>query len=226
MDIDHFIDKISDTVRLSNLIMPDKADHHFEYWAKVVPLVLNQGMWLEFGVFRGRSLQRISSLTNNIVYGFDSFEGLPESWDENNPAGCYGSGGVAPAGAIVGDNHSMFDSSPTKSIEPWNSNVRLVVGRFESTLPKFLESHDDKAAFIHIDSDLYSSCRTVLGQLSSRIVPGTIICFDELLDYPKYRSGEIKAFAEFLSETGLWFEPLIYHGVGAQYTQSCVRIIV
>lgn len=199
--------------------------YHFKYWQEVVPLVKLDGLWLEFGVFRGRSIQRISSLTKNTVWGFDSFEGLHEYWDNDNPKGVYNSGGKIPKGAIVGENHSMFDSSETINTEPWNSNVNLIKGYFEDTLPGFLKDKKEKAAFVHIDSDLYSSCVSVLKNLKDRIAHGTIICFDELLDYPTYKDGEIKAFAEFLIETGFNFESLIYHSVGAQYTQACIKIV-
>lgn len=226
MNIDTVIDEIEATVRSSPQITPWNEDkYHFKYWADVVPHVKNEGLWMEFGVFRGRSIQRISSLTKHTVWGFDSFDGLHEHWDENNPKGVYDSGGKIPSGAIVGDNHSMFDPSETKTTEPWNPNVRLVQGYFEDVLPGFLAEHTENAAFIHIDSDLYSSCATVLRHLKPRIVEGTIVCFDELLDYPSYREHEIKALAEFLVETDLDFESLIYHGAGANYTQACIRIL-
>ena len=218
------ISEIESAVRSSQIIMPH-SQYHKLYWEKVAPLVSNDGLWMEFGVFRGRSLQKISSLTNGIVYGLDSFDGLHEDWDKDNPRGVYNSGGIIPKGAIMGDNHSMFDSSETKNTEPWNSNVRLVKGYFEDSLPAFLGQHLENAAFLHIDSDLYSSCSTIFKYMKDRIVNGTIICFDELLDYPTYREGEIKAFAEFLIDTGWNFEPLIYHSAGASYTQGCIRIV-
>ena len=46
-----------------------------------------------------------------------------------------------------------------------------------------------------------------------------------VLDYPTYRDNEIKAFAEFLIDTGFRFESLIYHGANATYTQACIRMI-
>lgn len=218
------IDDIEYKIRNSQLVMPCVHDHHDAYWNKVIPHVSIRGIWVEFGVFRGRSIQKISSLTNEIVYGFDSFEGLHEDWDVDNPKGVYDSGGQIPAGAIIGDNHSMFDRSPTRHIEPWNKNVRLIKGYFADSLPKFIETHKGDVAFAHIDSDLYSSCVTVFENIKTRIVDGTIICFDEILDHPTYRECELKAFKEFIDATGCDFVPLIYHGVGAGYTQACVRI--
>jgi hypothetical protein len=34
-------------------------------------------LWLEFGVHSGYTINYISKFTNDKVYGFDSFEGLP-----------------------------------------------------------------------------------------------------------------------------------------------------
>ena len=38
------------------------------------------GLWLEFGVSTRGSLAVIAEQTHAHVYGFDSFEGLPEDW--------------------------------------------------------------------------------------------------------------------------------------------------
>lgn len=119
MSVETLIDRIESAVRSGPKIMDGyEGKHHFNYWAEVVPNIKEDGLWMEFGVFRGRSIQRISSLTKNIVWGFDSFEGLHEYWDKDNPKGVYSSGGKIPEGAIVGDNHSMFDSSATKTQNP------------------------------------------------------------------------------------------------------------
>ena len=226
IDLQIKIAQIEKSVRASKLVMPNLGDFHRTYWENVVPLVGKEGLWMEFGVFRGRSIQKISSLTKECVFGFDSFEGLHEYWDSDNPKGVYSSGGQIPKGAIRGDeNHSMFDPSSTKNTEPWNPNIFLIKGYFEETLPIFLKLFPQHVAFMNIDSDLYSSCSTILSLLKDRIQDGTIICFDELLDYPDYRNGEIKAFAEFLLETGYDFEPLIYQSPQSEYTQACVKII-
>jgi hypothetical protein len=36
-------------------------------------------LWLEFGVWKGTTINYISKFTDDKVYGFDSFYGLPEA---------------------------------------------------------------------------------------------------------------------------------------------------
>ena len=86
-------------------------------------------------------------------------------------------------------------------------NVRLVVGFFDDSLPMWIKRTRYKSvAFLHIDSDLYSSAKTVLHTLNHLIKPGTIIVFDELCDwagegvYPLWREGEWKALLEWMEE--------------------------
>jgi hypothetical protein len=50
-----------------------------------------EGLVLEFGVFSGRTINHISDYveSSQIVYGFDSFDGLPEDWRNNFQAGTF-----------------------------------------------------------------------------------------------------------------------------------------
>jgi len=202
-------------------------DYHQTYLTHCCKEVSVDGLWLEFGVYRGRSITTISQFTKNIVYGFDSFEGLPEFWDNDNPKGVYSLGGVVPQGAIFGnndDNPGMYDQRPTITTQPWKENIKLIKGFFEDTLPGFLLENKEKVAFVHIDSDIYSSAKTVLDLLKNRFQNNTILAFDELTDYLDFRNHEIKAFAEFLLDTGYKYEP-IYHQCMGSYTQACFKII-
>ena len=61
----------------------------------------------------------------------------------------------------------------------------------------FLDQHDGPVAFVHIDSDLYSSAKTILDNLAPRIEPGTIIVFNEYFNYPNWKQHEYRAFQEF-----------------------------
>lgn len=155
------------------------------YFNNVTSNVKNEGLWLEFGVCSGRTINLISECTEQIVYGFDSFYGLPEDWENHQKKGTYSTDGNLP------------------SVRP---NVELVVGLFEDTLDKFLENHKDPVAYLHLDADLYSSTKFVLDKLCDRIVKGTVVSFDEVYNYPEYLDHEIKAWVEFCNENKISFE--------------------
>lgn len=42
------------------------------------------GLVLEFGVFKGQSINKLGRVLQQPIFGFDSFEGLPEDWDVGN----------------------------------------------------------------------------------------------------------------------------------------------
>jgi hypothetical protein len=77
---------------------------------------------------------------------------------------------------------------------------------FEETLPGFIEKHAGPIAFMHIDCDLYSSTRVVFDHLAERIVPGTVILFDEYFNYPGWQFGEYKAFQELVRDRNLGYK--------------------
>ena len=156
-------------------------------------LAPQEGLYLEFGVASGTTINIIASLTKAIVHGFDSFEGLPEDWWGVYKKGTFASPGRRPK---------------------TRKNVTLHVGWFNDTLPRFLETHREPVAFLHIDCDVYSSAKTVLDHLRDRIRPGCVIVLDEYFNYPGWRQGEYKAFHEFLAETGLHYHYLAYNECG------------
>lgn len=146
------------------------------------------GMALEFGVYSGTTLKMISDvLAGNEVYGFDSFEGLPEAWRTGFDAGHF-------------DVHTLPDVG----------SAELVVGWFDETLPGFLSEHPGPVAFLHVDSDLYSSARTVLGLVGPRLGPGSIVVFDEYFNYPGWHQHEYRAWQEHVEHTGLEYSYLAY----------------
>ena len=221
MEIENKINEILEC--LNNAPWKNHAsDYHQTYFKECLRQDKIDGLWMEFGVYRGRSICQFAESTTNNVYGFDCFEGLPEFWDSQNPKDMFNLNGIIPSGAIIGEHMSPFDPSETKSTKPWPKNIKLIKGYFDATLPTFLLENEGNAAFIHIDSDLYSSAKTVLTLLKDRIVKGTIICFDEICDYPDFRKHEIKAFAEFLIETGLSCKCLVYQP--STYSQGCFVI--
>jgi predicted O-methyltransferase YrrM len=159
-----------------------------------------EGLYLEFGVATGSTLRVISDAAPaGSVHGFDCFEGLPEHWR---------------SGFTVG-------MSATAQL-PDVPGAELVVDLFDQTLPAFLEQHDAPVAFLHLDADLHSSTRTVLEALAHRMVPGTVIVFDEYFNCPGWEAHEHRAWTEFVQETGLQFEHL---GFTADDEQVAMRLL-
>jgi hypothetical protein len=142
------------------------------------------GLVLEFGVRRGTSLRRIADRAGQEVHGFDSFEGLPEGW------------GTAKAGLLT--TGAELPKVP--------ANAHLHPGLFENTLPGFLAGHAGPVRFVNVDSDLYSSARTVLFALADRLQKGAVLVFDELVGNPSWKDDEFKALMEFKEAFGVAFE--------------------
>lgn len=166
----------------------------------VVGQATNPGLYLEFGVGRGKSMRWIASHTDRTVHGFDSFEGIPEYW-HGNPAGTFAQ----------------------KKLPKVPGNVTLHVGMFDATIPKFLAQNDEAVSFLHVDCDLYSSTATIFDAFGSRLQPGAIILFDEYYNFPRWQEHEFRAFQEFVAKSGVEYEYIAYSVTGQQ---AAVRILV
>lgn len=153
------------------------------------------GLVCEFGVAGGRSINYLAGLMpGHTLFGFDSFEGLPDDWIDGLPRGAYRQAKLPKVA----------------------SNVRLIRGLFDSSLPEFLAGQKEDALFLHIDCDLYASTKTVLELIGPRIKRGTVLCFDEFFNYPGWQNGEYQALMEFVSQTAMKFEYLGYNSAGTQ----------
>ncbi len=161
-----------------------------------------EGLVLEFGVYHGKSIRTIAyGFPLYQVHGFDSFEGLPEEWSSTTLAGSYSVHGHLP--------------------RDLPKNVQLHVGLFKDTLPGFLESHPGPIRFMNIDCDIYSSTKDIFDLTWPRIVPGTVIVFDEYLMYPRWERHEFRAFQEAVTSHGWSFE---YLGISVISRQAVIRI--
>jgi|SRR5208337_3376170 len=172
----------------SNQYFAGKAVPHnkvHSHWDCSIAARPAEGLVLEFGVYGATTTNYIAERVSCKVYGFDSFEGLPENWN-SLPRGFFK---VGAAGMI-------------SNLPKVRENVELIVGMFEDTLPGFVKAHPEPISLMHVDCDLYSSTKTVFHYLGDRIVPGTIIMFDEYIDYPGWQEHEFKAFHEYLAESG------------------------
>ena len=138
-------------------------------------LDLLDGLFLEFGVAGGSSIRKIATLNpNKKIYGFDWFHGLPERW------------GTLPQGYFACDIPKNLPS-----------NVELVVGLFDATLPQFLAEHPGDVAFAHIDFDIYASAKCVLDNLKPRLKTGSVLAFDEIWAHSNYQEHEARLSQSF-----------------------------
>jgi len=165
------------------------------------------GLMLEFGVFTGTSINLMAAQRPSVpMAGFDSFEGLPDEWRP-------------------GFDKGAFDLKGKLPTVP--ANVQLVPGWFDKTLPGYLAANPGPISLLHVDCDMYSSTKTIFDNCAPRIVPGTVIVFDELVNYPEYKEHELKAFYEFILQTGHTFQwlsskcPVTMDGMAAVQGTCC-----
>lgn len=147
-----------------------------------------EGLVLEFGVYNGKSIRNLAALIKGEVHGFDSFEGIPENWNDE-PSGSYSANGEMP-------------EVP--------SNVTLHKGWFEKTIPEFIKSNHGPIRFMNIDCDLYSSTKTIFDLLAPQISHGTVIVFDEFIGYKSWKDDEFKAFQEAAKQNQWRYEILSF----------------
>ncbi len=158
------------------------------------------GDYFEFGVFHGASLACMyravqdAGLASMRLFGFDSFEGLPEKEDEDRDL-------PWKAGQFVAE-YDVAKEALTSAGVDWN-RVFLVKGWFSDTLnERTLQTHAiSKASVIMIDCDLYSSAKQALDFCGPLIRDEALVFFDDWdggMSLAERGLGEKRAFDEFL----------------------------
>lgn len=143
-------------------------------------------LYLEFGVYRGDSLRywaRILKHPDSRLIGFDSFQGLPETFDERSR---------------IDRRRFDLDGVMPHFADP---RIQLYKGWFDEVLPGFAPPPHEQL-IIGLDADLYSSTISVLRHMDKWVVPGTFLYFDDLA----HIGHETLAFHEYVSDTGKQFE--------------------
>lgn len=179
----------------NSLIFPKKQ----RLWPWLATQIPDEGIMMECGVWRGRSINAMANLfPKRTLYGFDSFEGLSESWvGVDLGAGAFDLKGELPKVA---------------------DNVVLTKGWVDDTLPPFFAKEKGDIAYLHIDTDTYSPAKTILSLAKERFKVGSVVLFDELIGYPFWESGEYKALTEELDRDR-------YEYIGFSQMQAAIRII-
>ena len=152
------------------------------------------GFFLEFGVFQGNSINFIAGKIgdNQLIYGFDCWQGIHEDWLISQSL-------CDPSTSVLFKKGTWSTNNVLPKVK---TNVRLISGMFEDSLPEFCKIHFSEHApnftsFVHIDSDLYSSAKTIFKYIGHTFITGSVIVFDEF-----HAVGhEDKAFKEWLLES-------------------------
>ncbi len=116
-------------------------------------------LWLEFGVYRGTSINATAALRDTFeargfpgalprVVGFDTFEGIPQEWKTSKRQ-------ARPKWKQGAFSWREDYNTPTP---PVRAGVELVTGLFNETLGPFLEANSGAVTFLNIDNDLHESC--------------------------------------------------------------------
>ena len=162
---------------------------HAEYSFKIT------GYWMEFGVREGTTIEQFLKYNPAAhIHGFDSWQGLPEDWDVGNKI--YKAGDMAVPMPVFDDR------------------VQLWKGWFQETIDPWKQKHKGHIQLLHVDGDLYSSATTVLTKLNDRIVPGTVIIFDEISNWrlagkmSEWCDGEWLALQEWMERFDRQVVPL------------------
>lgn len=145
-------------------IFPRNLEHRYNLYAHVVESLglANEAIdYLEFGVSQGFSFRWWANQIkhpNARFYGFDTFEGLPESW------GTFKKGDMAAGLPQMEDTRCHFYK-----------------GLFQDTLYGFIAEHslEKRRKVIHLDADIFSATLFVMSNLARELRPGDILLFDE-----------------------------------------------
>jgi len=168
-----------------NKMVPSSHDRNNLYH-DIISQLTNPVVYLEFGVYEGKSMQYWSknlSHPQSNFFGFDTFEGLPENWIHSKPKGAYSTSGKIP------------DISDTR--------VSFHKGLFQDTLPFMIKKGSidfSKQIIVNLDADLYSATAFVLSTLMPYFKKNDIIIFDE---FGAFLLHEFKAFLDFQAYSNL-----------------------
>lgn len=146
-----------------------------------VETVLKDGVpgdFIETGIWRGgavilmRAILKAHGVTDRVVFGADSFEGLPKPDADKYPADS-------------GDRHWTFDQLAV-SLEQVSANVarygllddqvRFLKGWFKDTLPA---APIERLAIARLDGDMYESTMEALEVLYPKLQPGGFLIVDD-----------------------------------------------
>ena len=144
-----------------------------------------EGDYIEFGIFKGKSLYHVwrcinkLNLKNMNLYGLDSFEGFPvenhELYTKENFKTSY-------------DNVNKFFSNKNK--------VNVVKGFFQNSIKTSKMQEISNVSFAFIDCDIYESSIPIFQYLEERVSLGGFIMIDDFTSIDANQNSIYKAWKE------------------------------
>ncbi len=146
---------------------------------------------VEFGCFGGTWLNTLADIiekraNGRLLWGFDSFEGLPPPDPEKD-------GTIWEQGQYAATVEQVAASVRAED-RPF---IRLEQGWFSDSLKREPATNIAQIAYARIDSDLYSSAVDCLEFLTDRLADGAILVFDDWQFSVNH--GEVLAFREWIA---------------------------
>jgi hypothetical protein len=206
-------DRFTAGERLRNLplFMRQKDVAHILFMSSIYKKILTvPGYIAEFGVMWGRNLNLLHCLrecyepynhTRHLL-GFDTFSGFVGTTSEDR-VGSDAAGPLHRPGAYsvaAGHEEVLAHALAANEARSHLSHLRrfsLIKGDVTETIPKYLADNAHAIfALCYFDLDLYKPTKIVLDALRERLVRGSVLVFDEVLnpDHP----GETQALQDAL----------------------------
>jgi hypothetical protein len=185
---------------------------------------------LEFGVWKGTSISLIRRLLPESyeVFGFDSFQGMPDHESVLVKSGKELEIIDKVDYIIVSDGENTdtllkAGVFSTGNKVPDVKGVTFIPGWFDDTLPEFVKNvQPQPAALIHIDCDHYESTKTVFKYTTPYIKADTILVFDEwqMDEHVKTPFHEKLAFEEWVEENNVKYEFIEFFDKTAKFPEE------
>jgi hypothetical protein len=160
-----------------------------------------------FGVWLGQDLVLLESMramlepynASRTLVGFDTFSGYEGISEQDSISDV-----IKPEGYGVPNNYVNYLDELLAYHRSENTmghviRHRLIAGDVCKTTPEYVQQHSESiVALAYFDLALYEPTLAALHAIEERLIPGSVIAFDELND-PRY-PGETQAFREWIGQ--------------------------
>ena len=219
----------------------------FQSWRQIIKSLSwveeDLSAFYEFGVYTGKSTVEILDAFKevgkeiSIVYGFDSFEGLPDRVEEERKEAIERCGKYQWNAGDFNSHEWHGVENAREHLETvfdtyLDTKVQFIEGWYENTLNKeTVEKHNmPPALFVDIDVDVYSSCVEVLDFIFQNgiVVPGTVLGFDDWGGTPEWKSmedGGPKALKEAIEKYDIVLQQIMQWGTAYPHVAAAFLVV-